>query len=325
MPPSQASPGRSRWVVTDADRDVRLDRFLASPDRLGSRSRAATALERGKVYLNDAEVGPKAAAGRLRAGDAVRVWMDRPGTARRLGPLDLGNLQILHEDQSLIVVNKPAGLLTVPLDDVEGPSSVFDQLIVHLRSHGKRRPLVVHRIDRDTSGLVLFAKSPRAEQHLKAQFRRREPTRVYLALVYGHPSPSEGTWRDTLAWDEKASIQKATRPDDPRGAQAVCEYRTVEAFADTALIEVRLHTGKRNQIRIQSRLRGHTLVGERRYVFGPDEIRPIPFARHALHAHRLEFRHPEDGRPLSFEAPPPADFRKLLGRLRAAPRRLERS
>lgn len=321
MPPSHAVPGHSHWAVTDAEDGARLDRFLASPDRLGSRSRASAALERGKVFLNEVEVGLEAGAGRVRAGDVVRVWMDRPGTARRLGPLDIGDLQILHEDQSLIVVNKPAGLLTVPLDDVEGPSSVYDQLVVHLRSHGKRRPLVVHRIDRDTSGLVLFAKSARAEQHLKAQFRRREPTRVYLALVYGHPAPPGGTWRDTLAWDEKASIQKATRPDDPRGMQAVCDYRTVETFAETALIEVALHTGKRNQIRIQSRLRGHTLVGERRYVFGPEEIRPIAFARHALHAHRLAFRHPEDERPLSFEAPPPADFRKLLGRLRAAPRR----
>jgi 23S rRNA pseudouridine1911/1915/1917 synthase len=320
MQASVAPSSRAQWTVSDADRDSRLDRFLAVPDRLGSRSRAVAALERGRVFLNDVEVNGNAAATRLGRGDVVRVWMDRPGSAKRRGPIAVGDLQILHEDASLVVVNNPAGLLTVPLEDCEGPPSVQDQLVVHLRSHGKRRPLVVHRIDRDTSGLVLFAKDTRAQEHLKAQFRRREPTRVYLALVYGHPDPAAGVWRDTLVWDERASIQKATHPDDPRGTEAVCEYRTVEAFTDTAIIDVRLNTGKRNQIRIQSRLRGHTLVGERRYVFGPDTIRPIDFPRHALHAHRLAFRHPADERPLSFDAPPPADLEKLFRRLRAASR-----
>jgi 23S rRNA pseudouridine1911/1915/1917 synthase len=90
----------------------------------------------------------------------------------------------------------------------------------------------------------------------------------------------------------------------------------LETFADTALVEVRLRTGRRNQVRIQARLRGHTLVGETRYVFGPDSLRPVRFPRHALHAWRLTFRHPADGRPVTFEAPPPADFSELLARLR---------
>ena len=97
---------------------------------------------------------------------------------------------------------------------------------------------------------------------------------------------------------------------------AVSEYRVVERFAGTSLVEVRLHTGKRNQIRIQARLRGHTLVGETRYTYGPGELRPVRFPRHALHAHRLAFRHPADGRPLRFEAPVPDDFTSLLARLR---------
>jgi 23S rRNA pseudouridine1911/1915/1917 synthase len=97
----------------------------------------------------------------------------------------------------------------------------------------------------------------------------------------------------------------------------VCHYRVIEEFRDTALIEVRLDTGKRNQIRIQARLRGHTLVGERRYVFGPETLRPIEFPRQALHASKLAFRHPGDNRELQFEAPLPDDFRALLDRLRA--------
>ena len=93
-------------------------------------------------------------------------------------------------------------------------------------------------------------------------------------------------------------------------------YRTLEPLRGASLLEVRLHTGRRNQVRIQARLRGHTLVGEQRYVFGPDQLRPIPFARHALHAYRLVFRHPEDGRRIELEAPPPADFSELISRLR---------
>jgi 23S rRNA pseudouridine1911/1915/1917 synthase len=192
---------------------------------------------------------------------------------------------------------------------------VYDLLEAHLRS-SRRRPFVVHRIDRDTSGLVLFAKNPRAQQQLRSQFKRREPERVYLAVVYGHPSPPQGTWRDRLVWDTKALIQKETHPRDTRGVDAVSDYRLVERFATSSLIEVRLQTGKRNQIRLQARLRGHTLVGEERYVYGPDELRPITFGRQALHAHRLGFQHPSDGRPLRFESPLPADLTNLLDRLR---------
>ena len=139
---------------------------------------------------------------------------------------------------------------------------------------------------------------------------------MYLAVVYGHPEPPAGTWRDRLVWDEKALIQKETHPRDPGGTDAISDYRLVESLRDTSLLEIKLRTGRRNQIRIQARLRGHTLVGETRYVFGPDTLRPIAFNRHALHAYRLAFRHPDDGRRLQFEAPPPADFADLVARLR---------
>ncbi len=151
---------------------------------------------------------------------------------------------------------------------------------------------------------------------LKEQFKRREPERAYLTIVYGQPEPDAGTWRDFLVWDEQALIQKETHPRDPRATEAVTHYRVLEPLRGASLLEVRLHTGRRNQVRIQARLRGHTLVGERRYVFGPDQLRPIPFGRHALHAYRLVFRHPEDGRRIELEAPPPADFSELISRLR---------
>ena len=300
------------------DGGARLDKFLAAPGRLGSRGRASDALGRGKVLLNDIEAMLADAGRRLAEGDRVRVWMDRPGSAHRRATRTAraGELSIVYEDDVLVVVNKPAGLLAVPLASRSDATSVEDELVQHMRSHRKQRPLVVHRIDRDTSGLVVFAKRADAQTRLKDQFRRREPERVYLALVYGHPSPEQGTWRDRLAWDEKALVQKVAHPREPGGTEAISRYRVVERFRDASLIEVMLVTGKRNQIRLQARLHGHTLVGERLYVSGSEPHEAIAFPRQALHAHRLAFRHPVDGRPLRLEAPVPDDVADLLRTLR---------
>ena len=304
------------WIVSTDEQGLRLDKFLAETGRLGSRRRASVALDRGKVFVNTVEAPKDAAARRLAAGDHVRVWIDRPGSARGRVARRAGDLRIVFEDDSLIVLDKPAGLLAVPLERRGGAPSIFDQVMAYLRPHGKRRPLVVHRIDRDTSGLVLFARDPAAQNRLRLQFKRHTVERVYWAVVYGHPEPPDGTWRDRLVWDERVLIQKETHPRDPKGMDAVSHYKVLERFRISSLVEVRLETGKRNQIRIQARLRGHTLVGERRYVYGPDELRPIQFERQALHAHRLVFEHPATGEVLRFEAPIPADMNDLLARLR---------
>lgn len=306
-----------KWTVGSAHAGARLDKFLAAPDRLGSRAKAAAALERGKVFVNGAETTIADAARRMTAGDAVRVWMDRPGSAKtRTRTTVIGDLRILFEDDDLLVVNKPSGLLAVPLERKADASSVYDQLRDHFRSRGKRKPFVVHRIDRDTSGLVVFAKHFAAQAALKEQFKRREPERVYWAVVYGHPDPVSGTWRDHLTWDMKALIQKAAHARDPKASEAISDYRVLRRFRDASLLEVRLRTGRRNQIRIQAQLRGHPLVGERRYVSDSGARREIQFERQALHARRLAFLHPADGRPLAFEAPAPADFDALLARLK---------
>jgi 23S rRNA-/tRNA-specific pseudouridylate synthase len=250
-------------MVEAPDEGLRLDRFLAAPGRLGSRARVAAALARGKVFLNDAEASLAEASRRLARGDTVRVWIDRPGSARpRLGAFVDGDLRVVHEDDDLIVVNKPAGILTVPLERRAGAPSVVDLLVRHWRSR-KRPPLVVHRID-------------------------------------------------------KALIQRAARANEAQAAEAVSRYRVVETFDAATLLEVRLVTGKQNQIRIQAQLRGHALVGERRYVGGAAGGSAISFGRQALHAHRLSFRHPADERPVVFEAPLPRDFTELLARLRSA-------
>jgi 23S rRNA pseudouridine1911/1915/1917 synthase len=307
----------SEWRVEQEADGIRLDKYLADARRLGSRGRAVAAMERGKIFVNDAEVALADAGRRLSEGDIIRAWLDRPGSSRRRGRTGRsGDLDVVYEDDALIVVNKPAGLLTVPLERRPDVPSVLDQIEQRWRSQGRRRPFPVHRIDQDTSGLVVFARNPDAQRILKDQFRRREPDRVYWAVVYGVPDPPSGTWRDALVWDEKALIQKETHPTDPRGNEAVSHFRVIESFASASLIEVTLRTGRRNQIRIQARLRGHTLVGEDRYTYGPDSLRPIDFGRQALHALRLTLRHPTDSRRLTFEATLPADFVDLLTRLR---------
>lgn len=313
-----------QWTIGTGDVGARLDKYLAGADRLASRGRALTALERGKIFVNDREATPDDAGTRLSAGDVVRLWMDRPGSSKRRTAIgDTRDLPIVFEDETMVVLNKPAGLLAVPLPPTRRSDapSVFEDLKEYLARRGRRRPFVVHRIDRDTSGLVLFAKTSDAQVALKEQFKRHRPERVYLAVVYGQPSPPAGSWRDQLVWDEKSLIQKETHPKDPRGKDAFCHYRTIELLNRAALIEVQLVTGRRNQIRIQARLRGHTLVGERRYVYGPDDLRPIRFPRQALHAHRLVFDHPTDRRVMRFEVPMPEDMVELITRLRVGSRR----
>jgi 23S rRNA pseudouridine1911/1915/1917 synthase len=313
-----------QWTLGPDDAGVRLDKYLAAPERAGSRPRAAAALERGKVFLNERQATLADAATRLSAGDIVRFWADRPGSAKRPQTIgDARDLTIVYEDDALVVLDKPAGLLAVPLPlrrRFDAPS-VFEDLKAYMRRRGRRRPFVVHRIDRDTSGLVLFAKSESAQDVLKEQFKRRQPERVYRAVVYGQPSPPEGTWRDHLVWDLNALIQKETHARDPRGKEAISHYRLVEPLGAASLIEISLVTGKRNQIRIQARLRGHTLVGEQRYIYGPDALRTIEFPRQALHAFRLAFRHPDDDREMRFEAPLPDDLTTLIAHLRPRTRR----
>ncbi|HWJ57543.1 MAG TPA: RluA family pseudouridine synthase [Vicinamibacterales bacterium] len=313
------------WTVEAAEAGQRLDKFLAAADRAGSRSRATDALARGRVFVDEAEMAPADGARAVAAGEVVRLWMDRPGSAARgAAPRARHGLDTVFEDDTLIVVNKPAGMLTVPLDDAEPVTarnaegaSVLDLLQQRYRSHGGREPFVVHRIDRDTSGVVLFALTARARGALVKQFAERTPERVYLALVDGHPHPSMGTWHDRLSWDEAACRQRAARPDDRDAVDALSDYRVVEAFASTSLLEVRLTTGRQGQIRVQAQLRGHPLVGDRRYGGrGPASRDPIAFDRQALHALQLAFAHPIDRRRIEVTAPPPADLSKLLAQLR---------
>ncbi len=286
-----------QWTVTAGEAGGRLDKFLAAPDRLGSRSKAAAAIDRGKVFVGDREAATADAALALADGDVVRVWMDRPGSGRavRARTRREGDLVVVYEDASLLVVDKPPGLLAVPLGRRGQAESLVELVEAHLRSQGKRRPQVVHRIDRDTSGLVLFAKDGASLANLKGQFLRREPERVYQAIVHGHLTPGgrQLARPPGLGWrrPDSARDQRA-RPQGQGGAE---RYRVMQRLRGASLVEVRLVTGKRNQIRLQAELRGHPLVGEKMYADAPT-LSHIAFPRQALHAWKLAFEHPVTGR-----------------------------
>ena len=328
------------------DAGARLDRWLAAPGRLGSRGRAVEALERGRVFVDDLERSGADAGLRLEAGQRVRYWADRPGSAgTRSRPRRGGGLAIVFEDETLVVLDKPAGVLTVRLPDEQEGASLEDGLRAYWRSHGRRAPLVVHRIDRDTSGLVVFAKAGVAWRGLKEQFARREPERVYLALVAGVPHPAQGRWRDWLCWDRAALCQRPAARGAPHALECATDYAVVEQWGDVALVECRLRTGRQHQIRAQAWLHGHPLIVERKYC-GPlpepagraaasrrladEDARtqasspaepPVSLPRQALHARRLSFVHPVTGRRMAFEAELPRDLAALIAGLRRRGRR----
>jgi 23S rRNA pseudouridine1911/1915/1917 synthase len=298
------------WVVDVADAGMRLDRWLADAARLGSRARAATALERGQIFTGDLELSLADGARRVAGGERIRWWASRPGSASRRAARRRPGLEVVFEDEALVVVDKPAGLLTVRLRSSPEAESVERLLAPR---PGRYTPIhVIHRIDRDTSGLVAFARTREAYHALKAQFVERRPMRVYLAVAEGRIAPEQGTWRDWLRWDSNRLRQEPSRHGLPRALEAVSRYRVLGGNAQASLLEVTLVSGRRHQVRIQAWLRGHPLVGERMYRDAPPAWRG-EFPRQALHAWRLGFLHPKDGRAMALEAPPPADMRHLIG------------
>ena len=313
------------WVIAADAAGMRLDLWLARHAGAGSRSRAAAWLERGKVFLDGQAAGPDEAAHRLTPGLRIGVWMDRPGSAKaadRAAHDRRHLLRIVAEDADVIVADKPAGMIVEPLPGRSGDEVTLLELVRHHLRHEPRASLyVVHRIDRDTSGLVLFARSAEARDALKDQFEQRAPVRVYQAVVEGLVWPPRGRWTDQLAWDASRLRQRQAHATDARGKEAVADYAVLEQFPAAALVQVSLVTGKRNQIRVQAGLRGHPLLGERQYRFGAPAPAPgLPrIDRQALHAWRLGFRHPSTGRQVTVTAEPPEDFTRLLAALRARP------
>jgi 23S rRNA pseudouridine1911/1915/1917 synthase len=213
---------------------------------------------------------------------------------------------ILYEDDAVVVLNKPPGLLAVPIKGSDTPSALS---ILSAELHSRRqRPLVVHRIDRFASGILLFAKTENDRDALVRQFLSHAPVREYLAVVRGHLEAKEGTLVDYL--QRYGMFQKPARARNPRAARAELHYRVERSLRGASLARVTLVTGLQNQIRVQFAAIAHPVVGDRKY--SPEEASERRITRVALHAAHLEFIHPRSGERVSIDCDPPADFQALL-------------
>ncbi len=224
-------------------------------------------------------------------------------------------LAILYEDQAAVALDKPAGLPAVPIPGARTPSAL--SLLAAALKPKKQSVFVVHRIDRFTSGILLFAKTERDRQALIRQFLAHTPVRQYLAVVRGHLETQEGTLVHYLRRD--GMFQKLTTADNPQAARAELRYSVEREFPAASLLRVELVTGLQNQIRVQFSAIGHPVVGDRKYQQAESAERLID--RVALHASLLEFAHPRTGRPVAIHSKPPADFRALTKALSGQSRR----
>ncbi|MFZ5785993.1 MAG: RluA family pseudouridine synthase [Acidobacteriota bacterium] len=308
------------FTVPDADAGLRLDRFLAGAGHGWSRSQVARWIEDGHVGRNGAACTKPAQL--LAAGDAV-VVTPPPVAPSELVPQAIP-LDVLHEDAHLIVINKPPGLVIHPAAG-NPDGTLVNALLAHCDDlsgvGGVERPGIVHRLDKDTSGVLVAAKTDLAHRALSLSFRWRTTDKRYLAVVYGLPRAEEGVVDAPIARHPTERKRMAVVPGG-RTARTVWWLR--ERFAGSALVECRLVTGRTHQVRLHMAHAGHALVGDplyagRQWRAIADEAvaaRCRDFPRQALHAWRLTITHPASGEPMTFEAPLPADLEDLLAFLR---------
>jgi 23S rRNA pseudouridine1911/1915/1917 synthase len=248
-------------------------------------------LERGRVRVNGAVVR----RGDIAVGPGARVELGAPPPATIPAPL-----RLIHEDADLLVIDKPPGLLTIA-DLTERERTVYRLLRDWMESRGAGRIFIVHRLDRETSGVLVVARTAKAKEVLQEQFHARTPERCYVARVEGVVPEERGTLASRLVEDRALRV-RPTR-DRRQGREAITRYRVLERGEDTTMLELTLETGRRGQIRAQLAALGHPIVGDRAYG-----SRRNPLRRVCLHATRLGFTHP-DGRRVVFESPPPSRFR----------------
>ncbi len=299
-------------TTIDADSAGRIDLVVRQLAR-SSRSQVRGMVDHGCVMING--VACAAISTRVSVGDVVSLRYDptqRYHEKKR--HWDDRTFRIAFEDDDLIVVDKSAGTLTVPTDRNE-KNSLVERVSVYL-SHSRRKgqAWVVHRLDREVSGLLVFGKHELIAERLIEQFRQRKPRRVYAAIVADLMSNDQGTFQSHLATGKNLD-RYAARPS-PATEVAITHYRVVRRLSDTTLVEVTLETGKRNQIRVHFADAGHPVLGDPRYkshqAAHPKWVRK----RIALHARTLGFEHPVSGDAVLLESPLPAAFENFLARSR---------
>jgi 23S rRNA pseudouridine1911/1915/1917 synthase len=285
------------------DEGTRLDAFLAGP--LGSRARAQRLIENGAVRVDGAMV-PK--RHRMSAGETVTVDVPEAVAPEPVAPR--AEFTVPWQDEHLLIVDKPAGVVVHPARG--HASGTLAQALAGLAAGGEAgRAGIVHRLDRDTSGLLVVARSPEAHRRLKAALQARAVTREYLALVEGRPPARTGTIDAPIGRDRRVRTRMSTDTDDPR--DAVTHFEIEEALPRTTLLRVRLETGRTHQIRAHLQAIGHPVAGDPDY----GATGRLGLDRQFLHAARLRFAHPFTGAPVDVRSPLPADLAAGLESARA--------
>ena len=313
---SPATPENESLVlgVNDADVGARLDAYLATHIDGWSRARLQRLIEAGDVLVNSKLVKPSY---KVSANDEIEVELTPPPESN-FTPENIP-LEIVFEDEQIIVVNKPAGLVVHPAAGVYS-GTLANALSYHFRqlaNAGSTRPGIVHRLDKDTSGLLVVAKTEAAHENLGEQFRAREVFKSYVALVYGVVKNESGRIEQPIARDPRNRTRMAIVPG---GRGALSLYRIRRSYNAFTLLEVELKTGRTHQIRVHLAWLKHPVVADELYDGGRDNsiqdvqlrARIRKLKRQFLHAEQLGFRHPATGEQMKFFAPLPADLGSLL-------------
>jgi len=314
-------------IVADAGQmPMRIDKFLFEHMQHSSRNRIQQAAEAGYIYVGDKPVKSNY---RVRPGDVVTLMLSQPKHDTTIYPEDIP-LEIVYEDDALMVVNKPAGMVVHP-----GAGNFNGTLINAVAWHMRDVPTfdpnspevgLVHRIDKDTSGLLVIAKTPDAKTSLGRQFFNHDTRRTYNCLVWGHFAEDEGRIEGNITRDPKDRQRMTVAPPDSGiGKPAVTHWRVLQKFGYTTLVECRLETGRTHQIRVHMKHIGHPLFGDERYggtviLRGERTSKYKAFInnclalcpRQALHAKTLGFRHPLTGEQMDFTSQWPEDFAALI-------------
>lgn len=325
------------FVAGKGQEPLRVDKFLMNFIENATRNKIQQAAKNGNIYVNGAQVKQNH---RVKANDEVKVLFEHPPHEFLLTPENIP-LDIVFEDKSLLVVNKPAGMVVHP-GHGNYSGTLVNALIYHFESlpaaesvlpnNSSGRPGLVHRIDKDTSGLLVIAKTEQAMAHLSKQFFEKTSQREYVALVWGNVENDEGTIEGNIGRHPKNRLQNMVFEDDEaeeRGKPAITHYKVLERLGYVTLVSCKLETGRTHQIRVHMKHIGHTLFNDERY--GGDRIlkgttftkykqfvencfKILP--RQALHAKTLGFEHPVSGEWLAFDSPLPEDMENCIEKWR---------
>jgi 23S rRNA pseudouridine1911/1915/1917 synthase len=311
------------FVAAKGQKPLRVDKFLMNLIENATRNKIQQAAKEGHIWANEASVRQNY---KVKPGDVVKVMFEHPPYEFLLTPEDIP-LEIVYEDEVLLVVNKPAGMVVHP-GHGNYSGTLVNALLHHIAQlplNSNDRPGLVHRIDKDTSGLLVVAKTEQAMTHLARQFYDKSSEREYIALVWGNVAEDSGTIEGPVGRNPKNRLQMQVVSEGDQGKEAVTHYRVLERFGYVSLVACTLETGRTHQIRVHMKHIGHTLFNDARYggdrilkgttftkykQFVDNAFKILP--RQALHAKTLGFVHPVSGKMMRFSSEIPEDMAQCI-------------